>query len=50
MDVLAKLKASPDYKEARHKFIGPDRSTVQHTINVLESYDVSLSTEKRIVR
>ncbi len=50
--MLAQLKASDNYIKAFEKpqFIGPDRSTVQHTINVLESYGFSLYTEKRAVR
>lgn len=52
LDVLAKIKASDVYikKFAKPLLIGPDRRTVQHTINVLESYGPSLSTEKRSVR
>ena len=52
LDVLVKIKASDVYlkKFTKPLLIGPDRSTVQHTINVLESYGPSLSTEKRSVR
>lgn len=32
------------------KLIGPDRATVLHTVNTLESYRKSLSTEPRSVR
>lgn len=52
LDVLAKIKASDLYvkKFVKPLLIGPDRSSVQHTMNVLESYGPSLYTEKRSVR
>ena len=50
LDVITKLKASDNYIKAFEKpqFIGPDRSTVQHTINVFESYGIHLPYEPNV--
>ena len=39
LTVFRKLRATDAYKDySDTKLIGPDRETVQHTINVMESY------------
>ena len=52
LEVFAKLRASKAYNDlfVKPSLIGPDRSTVQHTINTIDSYGPSLPTEKRAVR
>lgn len=52
LEVFAKLKASSAYNErfVKPQMIGPDRRTVQHTVNTIDSYGPSLPTEKRAVR
>jgi hypothetical protein len=52
MEVLTLLKQQDEYKTRFVKpiLIGPDRGTVQHTLNTVESYSTSLPTEKRAIR
>lgn len=52
MQVLKLLAESPEYVTRLTKpiLIGPDRGTVQHTINTIKSYSPSMPTEKKAVR
>ena len=52
LDVLSKLKISKEYIKSKKKpfFIGPDRSTVEHTINVLKSYAPDSDKENPSIR
>lgn len=52
LDVLSKLKKSKEYVSLFTKplLIGPDRSTVAHTINVLNSYASSSDKENPSIR
>lgn len=51
-NVLVLLKQQQEYTSRLVKpvLIGPDRSTVKHTVNVLDSYGPSLPTEKKSLR
>ena len=51
-NVLSLLKTQQEYTKRLIKpiLIGPDRGSVQHTVNVLDSYGSSLPNEKRSVR
>jgi hypothetical protein len=51
-EVLTLLKSSEEYVKRLEKpmLIGPDRDTVQHTVNTLQSYGPSLKTEISKVR
>ena len=52
MDVLSKVKSSDAYQTRFIKpvLIGPDRGTVKHTMNVMDSYKPSANQNEPSVR